>query len=72
MGRAIRFKMTKTAVRQETLDRFDKKVSRRANRCVEPKNHGPNGYEFAKMVGNLGVKREIHGSVIKRLRTAKN
>lgn len=60
--------MAKTAVKQETLDRFAKKVSRRKNRSVEPKNGGPTGYNFAKMVGRMGAERQIHGSVIRRLR----
>jgi hypothetical protein len=62
--------MARTAVKQETLDRFAKKVSRRKNRCVEPKNGGPSGYKFAKMIGRMGAEQQIHGSVIRRLRVS--
>lgn len=56
------------AVKQETLDRFAEKVSRRKNRSIEPKNSGPTGYAFAKVIGRLGSERSVHGTVLRRLR----
>lgn len=67
-GRGDDVAKIKRAVKQETLDRFAKKVSRRKNRSIEPKNSGPTGYAFAKVIGRLGSERSVHGTVLRRLK----
>jgi hypothetical protein len=61
----------KQVVRQETIERFAEKVSRRRNRGIEPRNGGPTAYDFAKMIGSIGTDYPVHGTVLRRFAKAK-
>ena len=47
---------------------FGMRAAKRKNRSVEPKNGGPNGPTFVKVVGALAKDGQVRGTVIKRLR----
>jgi hypothetical protein len=57
------------SVDDETLMRFRKRLEQRnrASRSVEPRNGGVPIPAFVKVIGDLGRRGQIHGTVIKRL-----
>lgn len=47
---------------------FGARAAKRKSRSVEPKNGGPTGPKFVKVVGQLAKDGQLHGTVLKRLR----
>lgn len=63
--------MAKEARGDETFQDFGLRARDQNDRSVEPKNHGPTGPAFVKVVGALARDGQVHGTVIKRLRRKK-